>query len=192
MSTMIQETQALSESDLNSLLRLARFTLAQLYRQPAANPGTMSKFNGVGASHVSLFHRGKLRSAKGTIDAHTSLAEDIVNNTVQAASWEPKPKSLHGAEYHDTRIRLDILSELEIVDFIDQDEAAEKLTPGIDGVILTRRNKRVTFLPDMWNTYPCPRRFLAELTRKAQIPSSTWDAHVLMQRYTVTTVVEAV
>ena len=55
----------------------------------------------------------------------------------------------------------------------------------MDGVILTARGHRGTFLPQVWDELPDPADFLAHLKRKAGLAASYWGPDVRLERYTV-------
>jgi AMMECR1 domain-containing protein len=59
------------------------------------------------------------------------------------------------------------------------------LRPYVDGVVLEFGEQRSTFLPQVWQTLPDPRRFLAQLKRKAGLPADFWSGEVRISRYTV-------
>ena len=44
---------------------------------------------------------------------------------------------------------------------------------------------RATFLPQVWESLPDPRDFLAELRRKASLPARFWHPRLQVSRYTV-------
>ncbi len=59
------------------------------------------------------------------------------------------------------------------------------MRPCIDGIVLEFGRHRSTFLPQVWDSLPEPRRFLAELKRKAGLAPDFWDAGVGLSRYIV-------
>jgi AMMECR1 domain-containing protein len=71
------------------------------------------------------------------------------------------------------------------MDFIDEADAIARLRPGIDGLILTHGHRRSTFLPQVWESLPDPRRFMAQLKLKAGLPADFWDEQITLSRYGV-------
>jgi AMMECR1 domain-containing protein len=55
----------------------------------------------------------------------------------------------------------------------------------VDGVVFEFGTHRGTFLPQVWEQLRDPEEFMAQLKRKAGLPTSFWAAEVRLQRYTV-------
>ncbi|MBX9876580.1 MAG: AmmeMemoRadiSam system protein A, partial [Beijerinckiaceae bacterium] len=84
-----------------------------------------------------------------------------------------------------TRVEVSLLTAAEPIAFSDETDAVGKLRPGIDGVILENRGRRGTFLPQVWESLPEPRLFLAHLKQKAGFASDFWAPDVKLFRYEV-------
>jgi len=69
--------------------------------------------------------------------------------------------------------------------FSDEADALSQLRPGVDGVVLEFGNHRGTFLPQVWENLPEPRRFLGELKRKAGLAPDFWNDRLHLSRYRV-------
>ncbi len=67
-----------------------------------------------------------------------------------------------------------------------EDELRARLRPGIDGVTLELDDRRATFLPQVWETLPEPRDFLAALKHKAGFPVDFWSPRLNVALYQVT------
>jgi len=65
------------------------------------------------------------------------------------------------------------------------------LRPGKDGVVVSWRGRRGTFLPQVWESVPEPREFLAQLERKAGLAPGFWADDLEVFRYEVEKFVEA-
>ena len=72
------------------------------------------------------------------------------------------------------------------MDFADENEALSQLRPNIDGVILSYNWQRATFLPQVWESLPDRRQFMAHLKRKAGLGPEFWHDKVKLARYQVT------
>ncbi|MDX1384358.1 MAG: AMMECR1 domain-containing protein, partial [Thermoanaerobaculia bacterium] len=59
------------------------------------------------------------------------------------------------------------------------------LVAGRDGLVLTCRRRRATFLPQVWTQLPEPGEFLRELKRKAGLDAAYWSPEVTVERYEV-------
>ncbi len=71
------------------------------------------------------------------------------------------------------------------IDFDGEGDAAARLQPFVDGVVLEYGTARGTFLPQVWEDLPDPASFLKQLKRKAGLPSSFWGPEVRLYRYSV-------
>jgi len=138
-----------------------------------------------GASFVTLQLEGKLRGCIGSLQAKRPLLVDVKTNARAAAFQDPRFRPLAAEEFGRTRIEVSLLSALLPIDFADEDEALAALRPNEDGVVLAWGEKRGTFLPQVWETIPQPRNFLAELKRKAGLAADFWADDLKLYRYTV-------
>jgi AMMECR1 domain-containing protein len=70
-----------------------------------------------------------------------------------------------------------------------QSQQLWRLCPGQDGVILSCQHQgrlyRSTFLPQVWDTLPDVRVFMAQLKRKAGLPADFWSDQMQLQTYRV-------
>ena len=66
-----------------------------------------------------------------------------------------------------------------------EEDALRQIVPGIDGLVLRRGPYRGTFLPQVWESLPEPRDFLAELKVKAGLERAFWDDEVELYRFRV-------
>ena len=78
-----------------------------------------------------------------------------------------------------------MLSAPKPLRFADEADLLAQLKPGEDGVILECAGKRATYLPQVWESLPDKRRFLAELLAKAGLPADTRLVRCRLQRYRV-------
>lgn len=138
-----------------------------------------------GASFVTLMQGGRLRGCIGTLQAHRPLGDDVRANAVAAALRDPRFAPLPAAELAETRIEVSVLGAAEPLAADAEREAIERLRPFEDGLILAWRERRATFLPQVWETLPQPRDFLRELKRKAGLAPDFWAADLRLSRYRV-------
>jgi AmmeMemoRadiSam system protein A len=137
------------------------------------------------ASFVSLKLDGQLRGCIGTLQAHRALGEDVRANAQAAAFQDPRFQPLSAGEFSGTRIEVSVLSALSAIAFESEAQAISALRPQEDGVVLAWRDKRATFLPQVWESLPEPGAFLHELKRKAGLPAEFWSGELRLYRYTV-------
>lgn len=96
---------------------------------------------------VSLHRRGRLRGCIGTIQpTQPTLAEEIIQNAVSAATRDPRFSPLRPDELEDLDVKVDVLCPPEPVESLDQ------LDPKRYGLIVQSRKhpwKRGLLLPDL-------------------------------------------
>ncbi len=93
---------------------------------------------------VSLHRRGELRGCIGTIEpVHGDLEREVIQNAISAATRDPRFPPLRVSELADLDISVDVLTEPEPIQGLDQ------LDPKVYGVIVERGNRRGLLLPDL-------------------------------------------
>jgi AmmeMemoRadiSam system protein A len=141
-----------------------------------------------GACFVTLTRHGRLRGCIGSVRARRPLCDDVRANARAAALADPRFPPLTAAELPDTRIEVSLLSApAPLPAAASEEEALAALRPGIDGIVLEYGGEaHATFLPQVWESLPAPRDFLAHLKQKAGLPPDFWSPALRLQRYTVT------
>ena len=138
-----------------------------------------------GASFVTLKHKGQLRGCIGSLQAHRRLLDDVRHNAEAAAFRDPRFSPLRADEYNQIQIEVSVLSPLTPLSAQDETTAIDQMRPGVDGIVLQCGNHRGTFLPQVWDSLPEPKRFLVELKRKAGLAPEFWSDDVRLYRYHV-------
>ena len=138
------------------------------------------------ATFVTLKHDGELRGCIGSLDPVRPLGVDVRKNATAAAFRDPRFPPLTASEFPATSVEVSLLSPRERIDVASEEELCSRLRPGVDGVILELGSQRATFLPQVWESLPDPRAFLAALKRKARLPENSWNTRIDVARYTVT------
>lgn len=136
-----------------------------------------------GAAFVTLHAQGALRGCIGHLEAISPLVVDVADNAFAAAFRDPRFEPLQERELADLELDVSVLTPPEPLKFKDEDDLLRQIQPGADGLILTDRGARGTFLPAVWDSMPEPRRFLAELKRKAGLPRDHWSDTLEVSRY---------
>ena len=72
------------------------------------------------------------------------------------------------------------------MEFEHEQHLLAQLRPGTDGIVLSYGQYRSTFLPQVWESLPEPRQFMAQLKRKAGLPADFWAENLNISRYEVT------
>jgi hypothetical protein len=168
-----------------TLLTIARNAIDERFGREVCMVTPHPDLSHPGATFVTLTQKGQLRGCIGSLEAHRPLAKDVADNAIAAAFHDPRFPPLKDEELERTRIEVSLLGPSEKIDFVDEADAMAKLRPGIDGVVLTHGRQRATFLPQVWEALPDPRKFLSQLKQKAGLPADFWDDEVTLARYGV-------
>ena len=136
------------------------------------------------ASFVTLNLSGRLRGCMGTLEARRALVLEVVEMAHAAAYRDPRFPALGVEEFERIELHISVLSPPQPLAFASEDELLGQLRPGIDGLILSERHARGTFLPSVWEQLPEPREFLARLKQKAGLGPDHWSDAIRVERYT--------
>ena len=169
----------------NLLLSIARAAIAGQFGLHFSVREDAPFLHRPGATFVTLQQNAQLRGCIGSLSAHRALLEDVRANARASAFQDPRFAPLRFEELSTVRIEVSLLSVPQAIDCRDENDALSQLRPGVDGIVLHAGSHRGTFLPQVWDTLPEPRRFLGELKRKAGLAPDFWDAGVRLSRYTV-------
>lgn len=171
-----------------TLLTIARNAIAErLGKSTAPLPELpdASELAQAGATFVTLTQAGQLRGCIGSLEAYRPLAADVAANALAAAFNDHRFSPLGAEELAHTRLEVSLLTPAEPLVFSDEADALARLRPGVDGLILTRGQRRATFLPQVWESLPQAGKFLAQLKLKAGLPADYWDGQITLARYGV-------
>jgi len=138
-----------------------------------------------GATFVTLRLDGELRGCIGSLEARRALGADVRENAVAAAFRDPRFPPLVVDEFPRTSVEVSLLSAHEPIVFDDDEHLFGQLRPGVDGVVLQYGRQRATFLPQVWESLPEPRAFVAALKHKAGLPAGVGSTGFRVARYTV-------
>jgi hypothetical protein len=186
-SFALDESAPVTERDAGgALIEIARSAIASELGQGASpladSPGWLRQ---PGATFVTLTKGGALRGCIGSLAAHRRLGEDVAANAVNAAFRDPRFPAVTVVEWSQVEVEVSLLSTPRALRFADEAELLEAIVPGEDGLILEAEGRRGTFLPQVWESLPDKRQFLAELKRKAGLPAETRIGRCRISRYRV-------
>lgn len=139
------------------------------------------------ATFVTLTRDGRLRGCRGTLEPERPLAHDVWRNAWASAFDDPRFDPLGPGELEDLRVAVSVLSELERVEAIAEEELLAALEPSRHGLVIALGERRATFLPQVWTSLPDPGDFLGELKLKAGLPRHFWSPALRAWRYTTET-----
>ncbi len=166
-----------------ALLAQARDAIAAELGAASDTPPRLAAMNQPAAAFVTLTKDGQLRGCIGSLEARRSMLDDIRANACAAAFRDPRFPPLVAEELPHLRVEVSLLSPPEELVASSEEEALRQLRPGVDGLIFSVGNRRSTFLPQVWESLPEPRQFLAHLKQKAGVASDYWSPEVRLWRY---------
>jgi uncharacterized protein len=168
------------------LIPIARSVIARAFGECLAACEDAAWLKQPGATFVTLRTAGELRGCVGTVQAHQSVAADVKSNALGAAFRDTRFAPLTAAEFDATAIEISLLSALERIEGGDEEDLLSRLRPNADGLVLEYARQRATFLPQVWEQLPEPRRFVSHLKMKAGLAPDFWSREIQVSRYTVT------
>lgn len=136
-----------------------------------------------GASFVTLRRRGELLGCIGSMEPHRPLVVDVAHNAAAAAFADPRLPAVTWEDYAEMQVKVSVLGPLETLPVRSRAELAAAVEPGVDGLLVTSRRHRGTFLPSVWEQIPDRGEFLDLLWRKAGMRPGDWPADLVVHRY---------
>jgi len=168
-----------------TLLHIARSAIeSKLFGSASMPDAAWLKQNG--ATFITLTKDGALRGCIGSLEAARPLGDDAAENAIAAAFRDPRFPPLGAAEWPGIRVEVSLLSSPKPMRFADEADLLAQIRQGEDGIILECDGRRATFLPQVWESIPDKRQFLAELARKAGLPGDLRLSRCRVWRYKVT------
>jgi hypothetical protein len=168
-----------------ALLVRARNAIAAEFGEATRPEPDHPALHAPGATFVTLTQHGELRGCIGSLEAWRPLDQDVRANAVAAAFRDPRFMPLAKGELERTRVEVSLLTPATPMTFADEADAIRQMRSGIDGMILECGMHRGTFLPQVWESLPEPRLFMAHLKQKAGLPPGFWSPDVKLSRYEV-------
>lgn len=168
----------MKSGDGSALVRLARESIEAAFeggRVAVPRDGWLAERR---ATFVTLRVRpsGELRGCVGTLEANQAVGDSVVHHARLAAFEDRRFRPLARAELALVSIEVSVLSPPEPFSVRDEADALATLERARPGVLLSYHGQRAVFLPQVWQSLPDPRDFLAHLKRKAGLPAHFWSA----------------
>lgn len=135
------------------------------------------------ACFVTLHENDQLRGCIGTLEAHQALVKDVSENAFNAAFRDPRFSPLQTHEKDQLELSISVLSPSTEMSFTSEQDLLEQIQPGVDGLILSERSRRGTFLPSVWEQLPHKHDFLKHLKMKAGLNADYWSDNIKVRRY---------
>ena len=184
--TVTDDTTQQAPADRGAvLLAHAREAIARVLRVAVAAAPDAEFLSPPGATFVTLKTDGELRGCIGSLAARRSLRDDVRENAQAAAFQDPRFAPLTRADYARLTVEVSLLAPSSPLIVADEAELRATLRPGVDGLTLAYRERRATFLPQVWEHLRSPSEFVAGLKRKMGLAASFWSDELRVWRYTV-------
>lgn len=172
------DSDKLAEKEGDYLLSVARQTIEQRLfnrtKEDKDDSDISSKFSERRGTFVTLTMDDNLRGCIGHIIPNESLIEGVRVNAINAAFHDPRFRPLTREEWERIKIEVSILTEPKPLPYSDADDLLNRLTPGVDGVIIKQGFRQATFLPQVWDQLPDKKEFLTHLCLKAGMDGYAW------------------
>ena len=176
----------LSETLKSKLLKLSRETLAAFLQggqlpTPDFDDANLSQITEPHGVFVTLYSNqsdpnqmarpnGKaLRGCIGYIWPIKPLAQAVIDNTIGAASRDPRFKPVSKEELKHLQIDINVLTPLHRV------ESYKDIVVGRDGIVLYKNDRQAVFLPSVASEFGWTlEETLTQLAQKAGLPADAW------------------
>ena len=136
------------------------------------------------ACFVTLNLNGRLRGCIGSLVAHRSLLDDVIENAQKAAFEDPRFAALSYNEFRSIDIELSVLTPAVALEYEDTQDLKNKIIPKEHGVILELGKYRATYLPQVWDQIDTFEEFFTSLSIKAGLEESCLEEHPQIYTYT--------
>lgn len=166
----------LNENEKKYLLKLSRATLKahilkeykDLSETLSTNPSTEG-ITGISGVFVTLREGGELRGCIGSIEGRELLYLGVIDNTINAASRDPRFSAVRAGEYDKIDIEISVLTPLKKI------SNYKDIVLGKHGVVLQKWGRSAVFLPQVatetgWKLD----EFLSHLSLKAGLPGDAY------------------
>jgi len=123
---------------------------------------------------VTLTIDGALRGCIGNIEPLNPIYQDVLENAVSSAFYDPRFLPITKAEFNHLKIEISLLSVPTKLTYQNANDLLEKLNQTKPGVILQKGMNKATFLPQVWEELPSAEDFLSQLCLKAGLEQDEW------------------
>jgi len=159
-----------NDSEKADLLAYARRILENKIKNGEAEDEDCPDSNYLQSAGVFVtLNKGKeLRGCIGYIEPVASIWDAIRENTVAAATGDPRFETVTEEELPEIKIEISILTR-------PKECRLEEIKIGEDGVVLEQGQKKSTYLPQVWQSLPEKEKFLGTLCEKAGLSAECWQ-----------------
>lgn len=170
----------------NELREIVQISLEEAVENKQFKPSRSDYSNRLfdkGASFVTLIKNGKLRGCVGTIIPQEAIALDVANSTYRAAIQDKRFDKLSKEELKNLDYYISLLTNLERVRFLSEEDLLSKIEEGKDGLVIVDGNRQGLFLPSVWKEIPDKKDFLQNLKIKAGLSPTYWSNKIIVYRF---------
>jgi len=169
-------TKFLSPKEEQTLLRVSRFTLEKWIKEKKyPSEKDLEDYNITPALKqkagvfASLHKLGELRGCIGYVTGTTTILRSVIENTVNAASKDPRFPSITEEELDMVDIEISVMTPLVLVSDI------ETIELGKDGLVVEKGFHKGLLLPQVATEWGWDRQeFLEHTCRKAGLPADSY------------------
>lgn len=176
-------TNHLTYEEQQILLELARNVIKGILNNQRSPLVDLSKYSKSlvepGACFVTITKDGILRGCVGSIEPIQPLILDVQDRAQAAAFHDFRFPPLTLAELDEIKIEISRLTPPTKVEYQDPLELPSLIQPHVDGLILSYKGRRATFLPQVWEKLTSPDLFLDRLCLKMGQDQTLWRKVIL-------------
>jgi len=168
--------ELLNEDEKGTLLGLARQTLETYLQSNSFPQVSLQNYNitpklmekaGV---FVSIYKDGELRGCIGYIKGLVPLYQGVVENTINAATRDPRFKPMTQKEAKEVQLEISVMTPLRKI------QTNEEIQVGTHGLYLVKGDHSGLLLPQVATRYGWDRlTFLKQVSLKAGLPPDAWQ-----------------
>ncbi|HAS63888.1 MAG TPA: AmmeMemoRadiSam system protein A [Vibrio sp.] len=187
-------SQILNKDELTQLLNIAHEAIQCSFSDAPAEPPKLNdclpKLRELGASFVTLKVFGELQGCIGSLAAHAPLALDVHDKALASAFEDSRFVPLTKQQLAHLSIEVSVLSQPEVLEVESESALINYLINHKVGLILSYRQQRAVFLPQVWEQLPSPIDFVQHLKRKAGWSASFWNDDMVIKTFVVDSIEE--
>lgn len=136
-----------------------------------------------GASFVTLTQNGELRGCVGTVVPKEAIALNVAKSAYSAALEDARFNKLTSEELSRLDFSISLLTGLERIRFLDEDDLISKIDANVDGLVMVDGNRTGLFLPSVWKQLPDKKDFLQGLKIKTGLSPNYWSNKIIIYRF---------
>ncbi|MDF1928797.1 AmmeMemoRadiSam system protein A [Legionella pneumophila] len=102
----------------------------------------------------------------GSLIAKEQLADNVIYNSIRAATADPRFPQIRPSELKELSLTISLIKPLSPLYFDSEEELKSQLQIGIDGLVLIYGSYQATFLPSVWESVKTKDEFVNHLKLK--------------------------